>query len=123
MENKNQNGQYRVVITDTETGKVVMDKYHNVIIAGFNGKERSTALSLTDANGPDIALGIGEAKDAIEQTKAALLSHGVSLKMLEVAIKTAEFFIASNRGAKDKNDDAKTEQESEEVTYVGGDDE
>lgn len=124
MENKNQNGRYRVVITDTKTEKVIMDEYHNVIIAGFNnGKESSTALSLTAANGPDIALGIGEAKDAIEQTKASLLSQGVSPKVLEVAIKAAEFFIASNRGAKDKNDDAKTEQEAEEVTYVGGDDE
>ena len=120
MENKNQNGRHRVVITDTETGEVEHDECYNVIIAGFNGKERSAALSLTVADSPDIALGIGEAKDAIEQTKAALLTHGVSPMILDVAIKAAEFFVASNRGAKVKNDDAKTKQEAEEVTYVGG---
>lgn len=89
MENKNQNGRYRVVITDTETGDVALDECYNVIIAGLNGNKMTTHLSLTSANAADICLGIAKAESAIEQTKAFLVSKGISEKNIDLAVKLA----------------------------------
>lgn len=98
MENKNQNGRYRVVITDTETGNVEHDECYNVIIAGFNGNKQRARLSITHAPGADICLGIMEAQSAIEQTKALLVSKGgISKETLDFAIKAAEILFQQER--------------------------
>lgn len=97
MENKNQNGRYRVVITDTETGNVELDECYNVIIAGFNRNEKMTHLSLTNASGADICLGIVQSMRAIEQTKAFLVSKGISEKNLDFAVKAAEILLQQER--------------------------
>lgn len=98
MENKNQNGRYRVVITDTETGNVELDECYNVIIAGLNGNETATQLSAVIESGVgDICLGIVKAQNAIEQTKAFLVSKGISGKNLDIAVKTAEIFLQQER--------------------------
>jgi len=97
MENKNQNGRYRVVITDTETGKVEHDECYNVIIAGLNGNEKKAQLSITTAPGADICLGLIQAKAAINHTKAFLVSKGVSEKTLDFAINAAEFIFQAKR--------------------------
>ena len=97
MENKNQNGRYRVVITDTETGEVKHDECYNVIIAGLNGNENKVYLSIITAPGADICLGLVQAKAAIEHTKAFLVSQGVSEKTLDFAIKAAEFIFQAER--------------------------
>lgn len=98
MENKNQNGRYRVVITDTETGEVERDECYNVIIAGLNGNETNAELSITTAPGADICLGIVQAKAAIEHTKAFLVSKGgISKETLDFAIKAAEFLFRAKR--------------------------
>lgn len=97
MENKNQNGRYRVVITDTETGKVEHDECYNVIIAGLNGNEKNAKLSITTAPGADICLGLVQAKAAIEHTRAFLVSKGVSEKTLDFAIKVAELIFQAER--------------------------
>lgn len=96
MENKNQNGRYRVVITDTETGNVEHDECHNVIIAGFNGNEKC-ALSITNATVADICLGIMGAKNAIEYTKAFLVSKGISGEKLDLALNVAEILFQQER--------------------------
>lgn len=97
MENKNQNGRYRVVITDTETGNVERDECCNVIIAGLNGNVKRGGLSITTAPVTDICLGIMEAKKAIEPTKAFLVSKGISEKNLDLAVKAAEIFFRQER--------------------------
>lgn len=98
MENKNQNGRYRVVITDTKTGEVVHDECHNVIIAGFNGNETNAKLSITSATGADICLGLIQAKAAIEHTKAFLVSKGgVSKETLDFLLKAAECLFQAER--------------------------
>ena len=101
MENKNQNGRYRVVITDTETGKVEHDECYNVIIGGLNGNEKKTCLSMVAAPGADICLGLVQAKAAIEHTKVVLVSKGVSEETLDFAIKAAEFFFQAKRDGGD----------------------
>lgn len=102
MENKNQNGRYRVVITDTETGDVALDECYNVIIAGLNGNENMTCLSLTNASVAGICLGIVKAESAIEQTKAFLVSKGLSEKNLDFAVKAAESLFRQERDGGDK---------------------
>lgn len=97
MENKNQNGRYRVVITDTETGNVEHDECYNVIIAGFNGNEKRAVVSITTAPGADICLGIVQAKAAIEHTKAFLVSKGISEENLDFAVKAAEILFRQER--------------------------
>lgn len=97
MENKNQNGRYRVVITDTETGNVEHDECYNVIIAGFNGNEKRARVSITTAPGADICLGIVQAKAAIEHTKAFLVSKGISEEDLDLAVKVAEILFQQKR--------------------------
>lgn len=97
MENKNQNGRYRVVITDTETGNVEHDECYNVIIAGFNGNEQRTRLSITHATVEGICLGIAEAKIAIEHVKALLVSKGMSEENLDLAVKVAEILFQQKR--------------------------
>lgn len=97
MENKNQNGRYRVVITNTETGNVELDECYNVIIAGFHGNENTTCLALTSASVAGICLGIVEAEIAIEQTKAFLVSKGLSEKNLDFAVKAAEILFRQER--------------------------
>lgn len=97
MENKNQNGRYRVVITDTETGNVKLDECYNVIIAGLNGNEKTSQFSTTSATVVDICLGIVAAESAIEQTKACLVSKGISEKKLDFAVKAAEIFLSQER--------------------------
>ena len=97
MENKNQNGRYRVVITDTETGNVELDECYNVIIAGFNDNEVMTQLSLTSASVANVCLGIVKAESAIEHTKAFLVSKGISEKNLDLAVKAAEIFFSQKR--------------------------
>lgn len=93
MGNKNQNGRYRVVITDTETGNVEHDECYNVIIAGLNGNEKTTHLSLTNASAADICLGIVQSMRAIKQTKAFLVSKGIS----DFAVKAAEILLQQER--------------------------
>nr|DAN09202.1 MAG TPA: hypothetical protein [Caudoviricetes sp.] len=78
MENKNQNGRYRVVITDTETGKVEHDECYNVIIAGLNGNKNGTSISMTHASGADICLGEMLATKAIKHTKEVLISKAAA---------------------------------------------
>lgn len=97
MENKEQNGRYRVVITDTETGEVKHDKCYNVIIAGLNGNEYKAQLSIVTAPGADVCLGLAQAKAAIDHTKALFVSKGVSEKTLDFAIKAAEFLSQAER--------------------------
>ena len=97
MENKEQNGRYRVVITDTETGEVAHDECYNVIIAGLNGNENRAHLSITTAPGVDICLGMAQAKAAIDHTKAFLVSKGISEKTLDFAIKAAEVLSQAER--------------------------
>ena len=97
MENKEQNGRYRVVITDTKTGEVKHDECYNVIIAGLNGNEKNAHLSVTTAPGADICLGLVQAKAAIDHTKAFLVSKGVSEKTLDFAIKAAELIFQAER--------------------------
>lgn len=97
MANKNQNGRYRVVITDTETGNVELDECYNVIIAGLNGNEKRAGLSIITAPVADICLGIMEAKNAIKHTKAVLVSKGISEKNLDLAVKAAEFLFQQER--------------------------
>lgn len=97
MENKNQNGRYRVVITDTETGNVELDECYNVIIAGLNGNEKRTKLSITHATVGGICLGIVEATIAIEHAKALLVSKGMSEEDLDLAVKVAGILFQQKR--------------------------
>lgn len=78
MENKNQNGRYRVVITDTETGNVAHDECYNVIIAGLNGNGGGTSVSITHASGADICLGEMLATKAIKHTKEVFISKAAA---------------------------------------------
>lgn len=78
MENKNQNGRYRVVITDTETGEVEHDECYNVIIAGLNGNGNGVSISRTYADGADISLGVMLATKAIAHTKESLISKAAA---------------------------------------------
>lgn len=93
MDGQRTNDRYRVVITDTETGDVALDECYNVIIAGFNGNEKTTDLLLTNASVAGICLGIVTAESAIEQTKAFLVSKGLSEKNLDFAVKAAETLV------------------------------
>lgn len=97
MENKNQNGRYRVVITDTETGNVEHDECYNVIIAGLNGNAKRAWLSIITAPVADTCLGIMEAKNAIEHTKAVLVSKGISGEKLDLALNVAEILFQQKR--------------------------
>lgn len=99
MENKEQNGRYRVVITDTETGEVGMDAYFNVIIAGLQGNGNRANVSITHAHGVDICLGVVLAKKAIEETKEFLVSKtDIPEKMLDFTLKAAADFLESDGG-------------------------
>lgn len=97
MENKNQNGRYRVVITDTETGNVEFDECYNVIIAGFIGNGKMTESSITKAPVADICLGIAKAQSAIDYTKAFLVSKGISEEELDLAVKMAGILFQQKR--------------------------
>ena len=97
MENKNQNGRYRVVITDTESGNVELDECYNVIIAGLNGNGKRADVSITCATVADICLGMVKAKSAIKHTKAVLVSKGISEENLDFAVKTAEILFQQER--------------------------
>lgn len=121
MENKNQNGRYRMTITDTETGNVIADEHFSVIIAGCFGDKNNAVFYSADAPLGTIVLGIAQAIRAIEKTKDTIKAKGrVSEEALEHAIKLAQF-ICDDVGRTEAEFKCDEADDDSGVAYVGGD--